>query len=47
MISEISILTEGPGRFLSIGIKDAAEDCMELRMMRSIYDSMIIRPSLS
>lgn len=47
MIGEISILTEGPGRFLSIGIKDAAEDCMELRMMRSIYDSMIIRPSLS
>ena len=47
MISEISILTDGPGRFLSIGIKDAAEDCMELRMMRSIYDSMIIRPSLS
>ena len=47
MISEISILTEGPGRFLSIGIKDAAEDCMELRMIGSIYDSMIIRPSLS
>lgn len=47
MIGEISILTEGPGRFLSVGIKDAAEDCMELRMMRSIYDSMIIRPSLS
>lgn len=47
MISEISILTEGPGRFLSIGIKDAAEDCMELRMMGAIYDGMIIRPSLS
>ena len=47
MISEISVLTEGPGRFLSVGIKDAAEDCMELRMIGSIYDSMIIRPSLS
>lgn len=47
MISEISILTEGPGRFLSVGIKDADKDCMELRMIGSIYDSMIIRPSLS